>query len=135
MVWKKGKAGGKGEKLRSAERELLCIHSSFNISPYLKPFHLSNHPSIHSSIHLSIHPSILHASFIHPSFILHPFIHSSIHPFMHPFSAIYPGSSHGAMKPRHPSHLQHSPPVGGSQGGGRPGGILTRCQDYLNWLL
>lgn len=45
---------------------VLYIHSSFNIAPYLKAFHLSNHPSIQPSLH---------------SFCKRP----AMHPFIHLF--------------------------------------------------
>lgn len=80
--------GGRGRKWKSGERQLLCIHSSFNLSPYLKAFHLSNHPSIHPSIHsfsqqAAMHPFIplfIDAAASPPShLIMHPSFYPSFH--------------------------------------------------------
>lgn len=99
---KRGRAEGKAKKWRSAE--LLCIHSSFNISPHLEAFHLSNHPSIQSfnqqpAMHPFIHLFIdaTNSSALPPN---HASIFLSILPF--PLSARSPSSIHLSICPSTP---------------------------------
>lgn len=87
---------------RSAERELSCIHSSFNISPYLKAFHLSNHPSIYPSIHSFSQQPAMHL-------FIHLFIDATNSPALPPnhasiFLSIFPFP----LSPRPPSSIHLS---------------------------
>ena len=58
---RRGRAGGKGRKWRSALRKWHRVHSSFNIYPYLKTFHLLTIRSIHPSTHSASNQPCIHS--------------------------------------------------------------------------